>query len=44
MNPTTALFGLMNGELLTHPAAGPRVAVVSGGNVDPQRYVELLTG
>ena len=23
MNPTTALFGLMNGELLTHPAAGP---------------------
>jgi 2-dehydropantoate 2-reductase len=23
MNPTTAIFGLTNGELLTHPAAGP---------------------
>jgi threo-3-hydroxy-L-aspartate ammonia-lyase len=30
------------GELELDPAAGPVVAVVSGGNVDPDRYLELL--
>ena len=29
-------------ELGLDPAAGPVVAVVSGGNVDPDRYLELL--
>ena len=30
------------GELGLEPTAGPTVAVVSGGNVDPDRYRELL--
>jgi len=38
----TSLAGLLfRGDELP---AGPVVAVLSGGNVDPQRYVELLTG
>ncbi|MGH2377434.1 MAG: ketopantoate reductase family protein [Candidatus Limnocylindria bacterium] len=50
MNPTTAVFGLTNGELLTHPAAGPlsdelaretaRVATAAGVTLNEDEAVD----
>jgi threonine dehydratase len=38
-----AALAFHSAQLALDPAAGPVVAVVSGGNIDPERYLELLT-